>query len=123
MSGSRFPKGVFGQGEEPDARFTLANERTFLAWVRTALAMLAGAVAVHAPAIELDEWVKNTISLVLLGAASLAVSQSWLRWRAVEVSIRTGRPLPGFAGPAALAAVIGVLIVGVAIGVLVAALA
>ena len=123
MSGSRFPKGVFGQGEEPDARFTLANERTFLAWVRTALAMLAGSVAVHAPAIELDEWVKNTISLVLLGAASLAVTQSWLRWRAVEVSIRTGQPLPGFAGPAMLAAVIGVLIVGVAIGVLVAALA
>ena len=123
MSGSRFPKGVFGQGDEPDARFTLANERTFLAWVRTALAMLAGSVAVHAPAIELDEWVKNTISLVLLGAASLAVTQSWLRWRAVEVSIRTGQPLPGFAGPAMLAAVIGVLIVGVAIGVLVAALA
>jgi putative membrane protein len=123
VSGSRFPKGVFGQGEEPDARFTLANERTFLAWVRTALAMLAGAVAVHAPAIEVDEWVKNTISLVLLGAASLAVSQSWLRWRAVEVSIRTGQPLPGFAGPAVLAAIIGVLIVGVTIGVLVAALA
>ena len=123
MTDPRFPRRVFGEGEEPDARFTLANERTFLAWVRTALAMLAGAVAVHAPAIELDEWVKNTISLVLLGAASLAVTQSWLRWRAVEVSIRTGQPLPGFAGPAMLAAVIGVLIVGVAIGVLVAALA
>lgn len=122
MSGSRFPKDVFGQGEEPDARFTLANERTFLAWVRTALAMLAGAVAVHAPAIDVDEWVKNTISLVLLGAATVAVSQSWLRWRAVEVAIRTGRPLPGFAGPAMLAAVIGVLIVGVAVGVVVAAI-
>jgi putative membrane protein len=123
VSASRFPKNVFGQGDEPDARFTLANERTFLAWVRTALAMLAGAVAVHAPAIDLDDWVKNVISLVLLGAATLAVSQSWLRWRAVEVSIRTGRPLPGFAGPAMLAAVIGVLIVGVAAGVVVAALA
>jgi putative membrane protein len=123
VSASRFPKNVFGQGDEPDARFTLANERTFLAWVRTALAMLAGAVAVHAPAIDLDDWVKNVISLVLLGAATLAVSQSWLRWRAVEVSIRTGRPLPGFAGPAMLSAVIGVLIVGVAAGVVVAALA
>ena len=29
-------------GEEPDYRFTLANERTFLAWVRTALGLLAG---------------------------------------------------------------------------------
>lgn len=31
---------------EPDYRFTLANERTFLAWIRTALALLAGGVAV-----------------------------------------------------------------------------
>jgi putative membrane protein len=30
------------QGREPDYRFTLANERTFLAWIRTALALLAG---------------------------------------------------------------------------------
>lgn len=28
------------QGEEPDYRLTLANERTFLAWIRTALAIL-----------------------------------------------------------------------------------
>ena len=121
--GGRHPTWVYDAGDEPDPRYSLANERTFLAWVRTALAMLAGAVAVHAPAIELDEWVKTVISLVLLSAATLAVSQSWLRWRAVEVSIRTGQPLPGFAGPAMLAAVIGVLIVGVAAGVLVVALA
>ncbi len=31
---------------EPDYRFTLANERTFLAWQRTALGLLAAAVAV-----------------------------------------------------------------------------
>lgn len=30
---------------EPDYRFTLANERTFLAWQRTALGLLAAAVA------------------------------------------------------------------------------
>ena len=35
-------------GKTPDYRFTLANERTFLAWIRTALALMAGAVA-HAP--------------------------------------------------------------------------
>lgn len=33
-------------GTEPDYRFTLANERTFLAWIRTALALIAGGVAV-----------------------------------------------------------------------------
>jgi putative membrane protein len=122
VSRPRFPRSVFAEGDEPDARFTLANERTFLAWVRTGLAMLAGAVAVHAPAIDLEQWARTVVSLVLLTAAALAISLAWRRWLAVERSIRTGRPLPGFAGPAALAGVIGVLIVGVAVGVLVAAL-
>ena len=35
-----------GDEQEPDYRFTLANERTFLAWIRTALALIAGGVAV-----------------------------------------------------------------------------
>ena len=36
---------MFRQGTEPDVRFSLANERTFLAWTRTALALIAGALA------------------------------------------------------------------------------
>lgn len=122
MTDSRFPRRVFGEGEEPDARFTLANERTFLAWVRTALALLAGAVAVHAPAVDLDEWVKNAASLLLLGVAGLSIGQSWRRWHRVELAIRTGQPLPGFAGPAMVAALLGLLIVSVAAGVVVVAL-
>ncbi|MEU2778677.1 DUF202 domain-containing protein [Streptomyces sp. NPDC007162] len=43
-SGASIP--WYGEGEEPDYRFSLANERTFLAWIRTGLALLAGAVAV-----------------------------------------------------------------------------
>jgi hypothetical protein len=35
-----------GDEQEPDYRFTFANERTFLAWIRTALALIAGGVAV-----------------------------------------------------------------------------
>lgn len=42
---TRFPRRVFGEGQEPDARFSLANERTFLAWIRTSMALLAGGVA------------------------------------------------------------------------------
>lgn len=45
---ARFPQSVYGQGEEPDARFSLANERTFLAWIRTSLALIAGGVALEA---------------------------------------------------------------------------
>ena len=32
--------------EHPDIRFTLANERTFLAWLRTAIGLIAAGVAV-----------------------------------------------------------------------------
>ena len=45
MRAERWPRWVYGGGTEPDARFTFANERTFLAWIRTALALLAGGVA------------------------------------------------------------------------------
>lgn len=122
MTGSRFPREVFEEGQEPDPRFTLANERTFLAWVRTGLAFLAGAIAVHTPAVDLDVWAKHVASLALLAVAALAVGQSWLRWRRVELAMRTGQQLPGFGGPTAVAAALGVMIVGVAAGVIVVAL-
>lgn len=121
MTGSRFPQSVFGDGDEPDTRFTLANERTFLAWLRTSLALLAGAIAIHAPAVDLDVWAKTVVSLALLAASALAIVQAWTRWRRVEVAMRTGQPMPGFAGPAALAALLGVMIVGIAAGVVMVA--
>lgn len=118
----RFPRDVFGAGPDPDTRFTLANERTFLAWTRTALALVAGAVAVHSPFFELDEWVSNVASLWLLLLAGLCAAQAWLRWRTVEKAIRAGSPMPGFGAPAFLALAVGLLIVAVAVGVVVVAL-
>ena len=47
-TGRRRPGWVYGRGHEPDVRFSLANERTFLAWIRTALALLAAGVALDA---------------------------------------------------------------------------
>lgn len=117
----RFPDEVFGSGVDPNAQLSMANERTFLAWIRTSLALLAGAVAIHTPAVELEEWVKTAASLVLLGAAALAILQSWSRWRRVERAIRTGQPMPGFGGPAILAAILGSLVAAVAVGVIVVA--
>jgi putative membrane protein len=53
MRAARFPRWVCGEGSEPDPRFTLANERTFLAWIRTALALPAGGVALEALTVSL----------------------------------------------------------------------
>lgn len=122
MTGDRFPRDVFDAGADPDSRFTLANERTFLAWTRTSLALIAGAVAVHSPFFDLPSWVSNLSSLWLLALSALCVGQAWLRWRAVEKAIRSGSPMPGFGAPAFLASAIGALIFSVAVGVIVVAI-
>ncbi|WP_103350207.1 YidH family protein [Amycolatopsis sp. CA-128772] len=78
-------------GREPDYRFTLANERTFLAWLRTALGLLAGGVAVH-------QLVPNAASTVLAGLcvvlAAVLAGTAYPRWRRVQVAMRAGEPLP-----------------------------
>ena len=49
---TRWPARVYGVGTEPDPRFTLANERTFLAWLRTSLALMAAGVGIAAVGIN-----------------------------------------------------------------------
>lgn len=118
----RYPRDVFGAGPDPDARFTLANERTFLAWTRTALALVAGAVAVRSPFFDLPAWIRTVASLWLLTLAGFCIAQAWRRWRAVEKAIRSGAPMPGFGAPAWLAVSLGILVISVAVGVVVAAI-
>jgi len=73
----------------------LANERTFLAWVRTALALLAGGVAVEAFTGALfAPPVRVVLSTVLLVLAALLALGAGARWLRVERAMRRGRPLP-----------------------------
>lgn len=92
----RRPHWVYGPGEEPDPRFTLANERTFLAWVRTALAMLAGGVALHALGLPGTAWVRTTLAVTLVMFGALVTIFALVRWARVERAMRTRQPLPGF---------------------------
>jgi putative membrane protein len=106
------------EGRDPDPRFTLANERTYLAWNRTALA-LVGAGLAAAQLLHFDsEAVRLLVALppIALGGALAAVS--YRRWDANERAMRLGKPLP--AGPPRLLAY-GLAVMAVAIAVVVIA--
>jgi putative membrane protein len=102
-------------GEEPDARFTLANERTYLAGSRTALALIGGGLAAG----QLLEFQSTAARLlvalppIILGAV-LALT-SYRRWEANQRALRLGEPLPMGGPPRTLAAGIGAVALVVAL--------
>lgn len=86
-------------GEAPDYRFSLANERTFLAWIRTALGFLAAGVGLDqltpniAPPV-----IREVITLLLcLFAGGLAI-YGYLRWLYTEKAMRLKQDLPYSSG-------------------------
>ncbi|MCD5346532.1 DUF202 domain-containing protein [Agromyces sp. H3Y2-19a] len=101
------------EGHDPDYRFTLANERTFLAWIRTALALIAGGVLLHEFAANVGPGPVITLLAVLLGLAAAALALlSYFRWRSNEIAMRHGGrlgyswALPVLAGVCLIAAVV-----------------
>ena len=93
----RWPSWVYGAGTTPDPRFSLANERTFLAWVRTSLALLAGGVALDAVELDGPRGLQTALAIVLVVLGLLGAAASWLRWAATERAMRLRRPLPSTA--------------------------
>lgn len=82
-------------GAEPDPRFTLANERTFLAWIRTSLALLAGGIAIEAFTADLFlQPVRKGLAVLLLLLGMTLSGGSAVRWLRVERSMRSKAPLP-----------------------------
>lgn len=88
--------GLYDVGDEPDPRFSLANERTFLAWVRTSLAVLAGGVALHGFQVPDPAWLRRVLVVALLVFGGATTALAYRRWSLVERAMRTGRPLPRF---------------------------
>lgn len=110
----RRPRSVYGHGEEPDPRLSLANERTFLAWIRTALGLLAGAAAVDALDLPLADGAQTALAVVLAATALAAGVAAWRSWAGVESAMRDGRPLP--ANNAKLVVLAAVVIGAVVLG-------
>lgn len=115
---SQWPAWVYGAGTRPDHRFSLANERTFLAWVRTSLALLAGGVALDAVQLDGPRILQSTLAVALVVLGLLGAGVSWLRWAATERAMRLRRPLPGTSALASLAVVLMVVAAGLVLLVL-----
>lgn len=92
---ARRPRSVYAVGEETDPRFTFANERTFLAWIRTALALAAAGVAFAAFA-DVSTSAREVLSTVLIVAGGAISIVACRRWAAAEKALRLRQPLPGF---------------------------
>lgn len=106
--------------DRPDERFTLASERTFLAWMRTSLGLLAGGIAiVHLVPDFATSWVRTTLGLVLILMAASAAVVGMRRWLQVRKALVSGDSMPeakelwifavGIGAIAILAAVVTVL--------------
>ncbi|QZY30449.1 YidH family protein [Nocardioides coralli] len=90
----RWPTSVYGTGAEPDYRFSFANERTFLAWIRTSLALVAAGVALDAVEVSFPGVVEDALAAFLVVLGLLAAVSAWVRWARAERAIRRAEPLP-----------------------------
>src|SRR5262245_22169839 len=86
-------------GREPDPRFTMANERTFLAWNRTALALIGGGLAAG-QLLDFDSrGARLVVALPPIALGLVLALISYRRWQANERALRLEESLPGVAPP------------------------
>lgn len=103
-------------GDDIDPRFSYANERTFLAWNRTALALIGVGLAVAnlLPPFEFA-WGRRMLALPMITLGGIVAVVSLAEWIGNERAMRQRRPLPGSRLPVLLATVIGVVAVAAAV--------
>jgi inner membrane protein YidH len=96
-------------GTDPDVRFSYANERTFLAWNRTALAMITAGLAITQllPPFDVPGG-RRMIGMPLIAMGIVVSIASLAQWRRNEIAMRTGQPLPRSMLPRLVAIVVGI---------------
>nr|WP_221375901.1 DUF202 domain-containing protein [Actinoplanes polyasparticus] len=109
-------------GRAPDYRFSLANERTFLAWIRTGLALIAGGlgVAQFLPPLPIP-YLREIMAVVLLVLGGLVALRAVDHWARTERAMRLGQELPGSRFPAVLAVVVALGAAAVVVAVIIQA--
>lgn len=106
------------RGRHPDYRFSLANERTFLAWIRTALALIGGGFAVDQFLPGLSWGVRAGLALALLAAGVLCALRAVNHWVRCERAMRRGEDLPVSRFPTLLSLAVAVVAVAMVVVVL-----
>jgi putative membrane protein len=106
---------------EPDARFTLANQRTFLSWSRTALALVAAGLGIVQllPPFPGVPWGRRVIGVPLIVLGAVTAVAAYLEWTRTQRALRRGDPLPRSILPLILAATIGIVAAAAAVVALV----
>jgi len=112
-----------GDGTEPDARFTFSNERTFLAWNRTALALVVAGLAIAQllPPFPGVPWGRHLLAVPLIALGAILSVAGYLEWRRNQRALRRGQPLPRSPLPRILAASITTMAVVATVLVLLSA--
>jgi len=91
---TRRPRSVYSVGHEADPRFSMANERTMLAWLRTALAFVVTGVALVALRdLTGATWVSATAATVTVIGAAVA-PWAYVHWASCEKALRLDTPMP-----------------------------
>ncbi|MEU6487001.1 DUF202 domain-containing protein [Streptomyces sp. NPDC046887] len=112
------PRRIREEGDTPDYRFSLANERTFLAWVRTALALVGGGFAVDQFLPDLRWGARVGLALALLAAGALCALRAVNHWVRCERAMRRGEDLPVSRFPALLSLAVGAVAATMVLAVL-----
>jgi putative membrane protein len=120
----RSPDQPGDDGAEPDPRFTFANERTFLAWSRTALALVVAGLGVVQllPPFPGVPWGREALGVPLIVFGAIVAITAYGEWTASQRAMRHGQPLPRSVMPMIMTVVIAAMAVLAAIVVLSSAL-
>lgn len=112
MSRQRRPSWLYGVGRDPDPRFTLANERTLLSWIRTSIAFAAGGGGLLLARDLIGTW-SPALAATAFAMALAVVVGAVIRWARMERALRLGEGLPP---PWLAVLVVSALMIGAVVG-------